>query len=164
VNQSKEEEYESIALTVLALKQQGLLNFLTGNQDSIHLSISTESKFVNILAKRLSQKYIFHRDGESTLRIWRDLHVLDVVASRSPHLLPGAHVLLLDIFHCDNANLSLIGIILSLFSWDGSFGNWRRLISLIETHGDRLRRDLSFLEGLEKLLTADRWFVLFVLC
>jgi len=157
VNQSKEEDYESIALTTLALKQQGLLNSVTG------LSISTESKFVTSLAKRVYQKYVFDRNGESTLQIWRDLHVLDVVAAQLPHLLQGAHTLLLDIFHNGNASPSLIGTTLSLFSRDDSFGSWRELISSIETRGDRLRRDLSFLEGLEKLLVAKRRFALFVL-
>src|SRR5947207_1113025 len=123
VNQAKSEDYESVALTLLALKQQGLLHN--------HLSVSKKSEFVKFLARRITRWYSEDAKFEAHLPVWRDLHVLDVLSSRVPELVQQANDLLLDVIQGENKNADLVGVAFSLLARQDSLPNWGEVFAPI---------------------------------
>ena len=161
VNQATEKDFEGIALTIVALKQQGLLHprhSLGDVNGRLNGTISKKSKFARWLQSRLGPEH-----GGDSLTVWRDLQVVEILGLWSPEIKRWINDTLLEVSSANSGSrVNVVGSSLSLLAYHESL-ELEEIISSLMSQLERLRTDLGFLEGLEKLLKNNsRYFFRFM--
>lgn len=157
INHADEDVFDEISMTVLSLKQQGLLVPATtvgdnGNGRLNSFTVSKKSKFIQKLLKQMISLSIKSNDGKNLL-LWRDLQVLEVLGVWTPEvgreLQQFLQTLLLQSPDIDR---TLVGSALSVLASNEGPQTFQEITDLILPKINVLRGDVGFLEGLERIL------------
>lgn len=157
VNQVNQEEFDDIALTMITLKQKGVLTPATvkSKDENGRLNgrlIKAQSPFIKTLCVNLSHETAVPADTTQELALWRDLQLLELVGVRSESL--GRHLnnLLLAILKTGNPLPSITGLLLSVVAEDESPDSMDQILELLSSQLESLCSAIAFLDGLENFI------------
>jgi hypothetical protein len=157
VNQATKEEFNDIALTMISLKQKGLLTPPTvQNKDENgrlngHL-VKAQSSFIETLFANLSPKTIVPTDTAEELALWQDLQLLELLGARSESLPRQLNNLLLAILKNGNPHPDIIGLLLSAVAENESPDSMDNILELLASQLEPLCSTIAFLDGLERFI------------
>lgn len=158
VNKSPKERFESIALTMVALKQRGLLTAPTaiqkdGNGRLNGAIIKKQSAFLGTLCDRLSHETKVPTTNQEAVVLWRDLQLFELLGVRSLELRNQFNELLLRILECKVPLPTITGLLLSLVAEGDLPSNVDEILRILGCQMEFLALDLAFLDGLEKFIS-----------
>ena len=157
VNQATKEEFDDIALTMITLKQKGLLTPATAKSKDEngrlngHL-IKAQSPFMTTLCVNLSHETAVPADTAQELALWRDLQLLELMGVRSESLRGHLNNLLLAILKTGNPLPNITGLLLSVVAEDESPDSMDQILELLYPQMESLCSAIAFLDGLENFI------------
>jgi U3 small nucleolar RNA-associated protein 20 len=158
ISHADEKQFEGIMLTILALREQILLQSskpeADGNPRLGGCIISKKCNFIQWLHLQVSKS-----DRGNLRLIWRDLRVVETLGIWSPAMQSTISNLLNQVLSSnDFVNPSVVGEILSLLA-NGNSPSWTEMLLLLGSQFKDLQCDVGFLEGLEKLVQKQAKYI-----
>jgi hypothetical protein len=165
VNLSSQNEFEDISLTLIALKQKGLLTAPTAihNDENGRLNgsiIKKQSSIMETLFATLFHEAKVPTSDQEELALWRDLQLFELLGLRSHELRKQLNGLLLRILEQKKPLPNVTGLLLSVAAENDLPENVDKILQLLSSQVESLGSDLAFLAGLENFVSKLPTYIL----